>query len=173
MVYQFRDGSRVTGVDAQTAGEELDRIQVRDGKIEAPVVVEEARPSDAPLHPAFEWNNKMAAEQYRLQQARHLIRAVHVIVEENGKAHAEPEYVSVQPVAGEDRYYQNVRIALNNPDEWESALKEATRYTESVIRSLEALRKLATGKPRKTIRSLKTASESMESAKAAIAGIGK
>lgn len=67
------------GIDPQAAGEELERIRHRDGTIAAPAVVDEARPDDAVLHPCFEWVDPVAAEQYRLIQARTLIKKVRVI----------------------------------------------------------------------------------------------
>jgi hypothetical protein len=67
------------GIDAQEAGEELERIKQRDGTITAPAVVDEARPDDAVLHPAFNWNDPDAAEKYREIQARQLIKRVRVI----------------------------------------------------------------------------------------------
>jgi len=70
------------GIDPQAAGEELERIKHRDGTITAPAVVDEARPEDAVLHPAFEWQDPVAAEQYRLIQARTLIKRVRVICPE-------------------------------------------------------------------------------------------
>jgi hypothetical protein len=39
-------------------------------------VVEDARPIDSPMHDAFEWDDSKAAIEYRLEQARHLIRSV-------------------------------------------------------------------------------------------------
>ena len=70
------------GLDPQAAGEELERIKRRDGTIGAPAVVEEARPDDAILHPAFTWSDPEAAEKYRLIEARTLIKKVRVICPE-------------------------------------------------------------------------------------------
>lgn len=67
------------GIDAQEAGEELERIKQRDGTIVPEAVVDEARPEEAVLHPAFEWEDPVAAEKYRVIQARQLIKRVRVI----------------------------------------------------------------------------------------------
>lgn len=69
------------GVDAQTAGEELDRIRQEHGTLEPGTVVDESRPEEAPLHPAFEWHDPKAAELYREHQATNLIKQVRVVVE--------------------------------------------------------------------------------------------
>jgi hypothetical protein len=70
------------GIDAQEAGEELERIKQRDRTIVPEVVVDEARPEDAVLHPAFEWEDPVAAERYRVIQAQQLIKRVRVICPE-------------------------------------------------------------------------------------------
>jgi len=93
-VFRIEDGEEAMGIDAQTAGSELDRIRRRDGTIRPAAVVDEARPEEAPLHPAFEWNDPVAAEQWREHQARTLIRVVRVVP----AAPQEPRVASVRPV---------------------------------------------------------------------------
>ena len=54
---------------------ELDRIAEANGGILIPEdVVESARNPKSILHGEFDWDNNKAAEQWRLQQARQLIR---------------------------------------------------------------------------------------------------
>ena len=45
-----------------------------EGVLRAESVVEAARDPGSPLHRYFEWSDERAAHQYRLEQARHLIR---------------------------------------------------------------------------------------------------
>lgn len=55
--------------------QELNRIASKSGGILKPeIVVEEARSEDSPLHSRFTWDDSEAAHQYRLEQARRLIR---------------------------------------------------------------------------------------------------
>jgi len=54
---------------------ELDKLTV-DGKLTAQAVVDAARDESHPLHGYFEWDDSKAAHQYRLHQARALIRVV-------------------------------------------------------------------------------------------------
>jgi hypothetical protein len=93
-VYRIDDGEESFGIDAQTAGSELDRIRRRDGTIRPDVVVDEARPEEAPLHPAFEWRDPVAAEQWREHQASTLIRVVRVV-----PVPVEERVAAVRPVA--------------------------------------------------------------------------
>ncbi|MBO9380014.1 hypothetical protein GG804_24920 [Sphingomonas histidinilytica] len=115
MVYQWKDATHAI-VDAQIAGEELERIRVRqNGRLDAKDVVDASRPADAPLHEAFEWDDETAAEAYRLDQARYLIRHIDVVVE---KTAADPvavrAFVSVK--RDEDRSYTSVQHAMSDVD---------------------------------------------------------
>ena len=56
-------------------------LEDRKGKLTASQVLEVARSPDSPLHPYFEWDDSIAAEQWRLEQARELIRRVKIVVE--------------------------------------------------------------------------------------------
>lgn len=68
MIYQWKHYQ--FPIKAQDAGEELERIQMRDGYLVPATIVSEARPTDAVLHDCFEWKDDVAAEEYRKQQAR-------------------------------------------------------------------------------------------------------
>lgn len=46
------------------------------GAVKPGALVEAARPKESPAHPGFTWNDKKAAEQYRLEEARRWIRVV-------------------------------------------------------------------------------------------------
>jgi hypothetical protein len=62
-----------------------DQLQViydEHGRLTPAHVVDAARPADHPLHERFEWDNAVAGEAYRLDQARRLIRSVRVVYRE-------------------------------------------------------------------------------------------
>lgn len=52
----------------------------REGRLRPADVVDAARPADSPLHSHFEWDDGAAAERYRLNQARTLIRSITINV---------------------------------------------------------------------------------------------
>lgn len=59
----------------------LEKISGRyRGKLTPAAVVEDARDKRSPLHHYFTWNDSEAAEQWRLEQARQLIRSVKITV---------------------------------------------------------------------------------------------
>ena len=78
-IFSWAAGSLQSKVPAQDAGEELERIRTaNDGNLDAGDVVTESRPEDAPLHQLFEWDDAVAAEEHRKNQARQIIRSVRV-----------------------------------------------------------------------------------------------
>ena len=83
-------------IDAQVAGEELARISdSQGGELTPAAVVEAATPEASPLHPAFTWDDSQAAVEYRLQQARHLIRSIEIVrVEKPQQQQQHAVYVS-------------------------------------------------------------------------------
>lgn len=69
----------------EVAGERIRELTVQHGgTLTAEIVVEDARATSSPLHDAFEWDNRQAAHEYRLEQARALIRCLRVVVEPVG-----------------------------------------------------------------------------------------
>ena len=76
MVYKWKSGARAP-LPAAVVGAELERIRQKVGDAFTPAnVVDAARPVKSPLHPAFEWDDSVAAEEWRREQARYMIRCV-------------------------------------------------------------------------------------------------
>lgn len=136
--YGFRPGSRVSGIKPEVAARELERINHEQGAVTPEAVVEEAAPADAPLHPAFEWDNGKAAQEYRLAQARTLIRAV-VVEYEAKPSHA--AYVHVV-VDGEGQY-KPAEVVVNDVDLYQSAVLQLREWLASARRSVSELETLA------------------------------
>jgi len=78
--------------------DELHAIYERNGVLTPALVVEESRDETAPLHHRFEWNDGIAAEQYRRVQAAELIREVRVKygTDDKGKDKTVRAFLSVQ-----------------------------------------------------------------------------
>jgi hypothetical protein len=113
MVYQWKDGAHAV-MDAQVAGEELERIRTwNNGRLEPAHVVEVSRDPAAPLHPAFEWNDESAAVAYRLNQARYIIRSIDVVVDKE-KAQPAPVRAFVSVRRDEDRSYTSIQHAMSD-----------------------------------------------------------
>lgn len=71
----------IIGNDAESLAE-LERLaDANDGALTPAIVLEAARDEDSVLHRHFDWHDASAAEKYRLDQARTLIRSykLHVV----------------------------------------------------------------------------------------------
>lgn len=66
-------------VKAQVVGEYLEEMEKRDGSVSARQVLREAKPEGAVLHPCFTWDDKKAADRWRLKESRDLIGDLRVI----------------------------------------------------------------------------------------------
>lgn len=78
--YEFAEGARFQAgaiQDAAGVGRHIEFLRQQfKGELTPADVLADARNDNSPLHSFFEWEDGAAAEAYRLQQARGLIRAV-------------------------------------------------------------------------------------------------
>lgn len=65
-------------VDAQIVGETLEEIEKEHGAVTAKLLLDKARPKDSKIHGLFTWDNKVAAEKWRLHQASMVITGIAV-----------------------------------------------------------------------------------------------
>jgi hypothetical protein len=77
-MYEFRSGFTST-VSADTIAIRLEYLRVLLGRpVTAKDILDDARHPGSPIHDHFEWNDTVAAEKWRLQQAAALIISVRV-----------------------------------------------------------------------------------------------
>jgi hypothetical protein len=143
--YTFRVNAQVAGVEAQVVGAELERIESEHGVIDPHVVLNESRPEDAPLHGAFEWDDGLAAEKYRLDQARRVIRSVEI---DRGEHHPRDlAFVNVPIIKG----YVSSGVIATRPDLYEDARRMFAARHEAQLAQLNKLENLAPTACRKNI----------------------
>ena len=94
------------------------------GELTPQDILDDARGDNSPLHSFFEWSDSAAAEQYRLQQARGLIRAVvAVYVREDKPAIRQRAYVHIpEPQAP---HYREASHAMSQQKTREIVLRQA------------------------------------------------
>lgn len=123
MIYEYGKGPLPAGLKAIPAtitGGELQRIYQERGELTPAVLVEESRALGTLLHEVFEWNNDAAADEWRLAQARQIVRSV-VLVSQPERGEQAPTlraFVSLsRPDGGTARYYRPIIDVLESPTE--------------------------------------------------------
>ena len=131
--YVFREDEPIriksaAQANPQVIGETLAKLaDDAKGELTPKAVVDAARKKTHPLHAHFEWNDALAAEAYRLDQARNLIRIVRVEDDrtEDGTA---PAFVSIND--GDGRAYRSYENVQRSADLQIALLKQAKRDLE-------------------------------------------
>lgn len=104
--------SEVRAVGAQKIGEAILESSDASGIVDKKRLVEQARPKSAPLHPCFEWDDDVAGQLWREQQARNIVNVLTVEVAER-QATAFPS-LSLPVVQGDDEnqppHHENIYI---------------------------------------------------------------
>lgn len=126
-------------VDAQDAGEELLRIGDKYEALTPENVVEESRPEDSVLHNCFDWDDKVAAEKYRINQSQDLIRNITTVQIEDAVLH-EPvrAFVSI-----ETKEYVPVSVVVKQKELTEIMLENALKELNAFRNKYAALQPLA------------------------------
>ena len=126
--YEFAEGARFqpgAKGDAKVIGEHLEFLRKQAlGELTPEDVLADARNPNSPLHPFFEWDDSAAAEQYRLKQARGLIRSVvAVYVSEERPAVRTRAYVHI-PEKGA-KHYRDAGEAMSRTKTRQMVLQRA------------------------------------------------
>lgn len=130
--YKFRSGSRLDPKLANEAGKRLAKLNQANKQLTADVILRDARTVMSPLHSFFEWDDTAAAEKYRLEQARHLIRSVVVYYSDVPQPKLPARaFVSVQAEEPNESRYVPVHQALSDVDLRKEVLSIALQEAES------------------------------------------
>jgi hypothetical protein len=142
--YRWREGARGP-LPAQVVGTELERIRIAQGGAFVPSsVVDAARPAKSPLHPAFEWNDKIAAEKHREEQAKYLIRCIVTVTAEANEGDGEIRaFVSCLEEDEDTPSYTTTERALRDPTLRDQVLTAAFRDMEAFEKRYRKLSEMA------------------------------
>lgn len=138
MAYQYKPWARYK-TPADVAGQVMNDL-AKQNNLNAKALVDVSRPEDAALHNEFEWNDSIAAEKWRMQEARVLIDAVVLVVEE---AEVAPVRAFVQ--VEEQSNYEPIHVILKDENKTEQLLQRALTELNAFrnkYRSLEIFKKL-------------------------------
>lgn len=118
--------------DAQKCYEEIGEDSVSPES-----VLKKARNKKSELHKCFEWDNSVAAEKFRLHQARLII--CNLVVVTTSK---EDEPVRVYQITSEKNTYQPTKFFLQQPDEYQILLQRAKGELKAIQNRYKMLSEL-------------------------------
>ena len=129
--YRWKDGFHYQ-TSAEVVGEVVDQIEARDGEITKEAFLEESRPEEAPTHQMFEWDDSVAAEAYRLEQSRHIITCLQIVIEDDKQE--KTSVPAVLNIASERKaVYQNIVTVLSNEESRDLVLNRLQREVDQLI----------------------------------------
>lgn len=117
----------------------LEGIRDESGDLTPRLVVDAARPTDSPLHSHFEWDDTLAAEKWRLDQAGQLLRVtfkpdptqpthLRAFVAIKGEDSPQSSYVPTETAMQDDFMRTLVLRSMNR--EWKSFKKRYEHMAE-------------------------------------------
>ena len=131
-------------VDANDVGKEFERIEKENGEVTNKAIVDAARSEENVMHDLFEWNDKIAGEKYRLQQATNIIAAL--VVEADNNGYDKRAFVNItdnpHAVRNTPRYI-NYETAMSDEDMRKVLLKNALQELVIFKSKYKALKELS------------------------------
>lgn len=140
MIYKWKNFSYKTS--AEVAGqvcEELDRTV----GLTPENLVDASRPEDAPLHNEFEWDDMIAAEEFRRVQARGIISNLSIVIEENKQAPVRAFFSLQSGFRENSGIYESTITIMDDSDKREKLLNTAKRELDAFMRKYQMLTELA------------------------------
>lgn len=111
--------------DAQLVAEEIVSIGEKATPIQ---ILDKARNPETELHKCFEWDDSIAAEKYRLSQARKVV--CNLVIRETVKEESPPIRFFYQPKNGSG--YHTTQIIYKDPDKYQALLASVLRELVSI-----------------------------------------
>lgn len=130
-------------VDPEIVGRQIEQISEEYGVCAPRMLVEKARPKRSPIHGLFEWNDALAAEKWRIEQARAVVQTIRV-VNPDGVIQDTPAFVHVKIVSEDgisEGYKPTIQLATD-PAMRGFVLAEAITQLYALKRRYDGLKEL-------------------------------
>lgn len=128
-------------VSAEQAGKVCEELRKSDSGLTPQSLLDYSRDENAPTHNEFEWDDAIAANAHRLDQARKLIMDLRVVHDDDSRAEAKERAFVVTPDRRSE--YVPIREALSNAEWRASLLRQARKDGEVFLAKYRRLEELA------------------------------
>ncbi len=126
--------------DREKIKAELEQLE-RNGIVKPADVVEFARNPETALHACFEWDDTEAAQQWRIEQARAVIRC-YVVVEDSKPAEPVRAFVALRGDRKEGGGYRKFADVMSNEQLHAALMRDALTDLKSAQRRFAKLTEL-------------------------------
>lgn len=135
----------VSGIFRADASKCYQEIQDIGEEVKPEQVLDVARDEDTELHKCFEWDDSLAAEKYRLHQARNVINHLIVVKREVEDDDSKPIQfrVLMKNESDMDSGYKQTVVMVRDDDEYKKLLEQAYRELHSFKQKYSCLSELA------------------------------
>lgn len=137
--YMARPGSQLSHDDARRIGAFIDS-EFGENTFTPTELLERARPKSSPIHGDFDWDVKVAAEKWNLQQARHLVASI-MLVEETKSGEVTTRafhHVIERKLTGNASVYVADHVVWQEPYLAEQVIEKAKREFQAWHKRYEA-----------------------------------
>lgn len=105
-------------IDPTAAHDAIEAVRKRNGgEASADAIVKAAKVKRNPLHPEFTWDDSEAAHEYRLEQARYMMRNLVVIRKELSTDRPQRVYEVIRKPQDPEKGRQRTRYAYRSTDD--------------------------------------------------------
>ena len=119
---------------------EIKAIRDKHGKLTPKLVLDTARNPDHPLHSQFEWKDGIAAEKYRVLQARELIASVRLtFVDAAGESRSSRRYYAIRAADAGEFDYDDVEEVMADRFRRKLLLNEMQRRIDELVQQYGVL----------------------------------
>jgi len=137
--YYLKDCCAINKKYGQLIGETLEDIKTKKGKLTPDLVLEDAKKTNSKLHKFFEWDNTIAGQKWRRQQAMQIIGAVVEVVVIEGQKSKQRSFFNVKDENNE-RVYVTIKEVKSNNDYKKKLLDDIIKHLDNTTTLMKMFR---------------------------------
>ena len=138
---QYKWKAMYFDADPNAVGSELEVLEA-DGELDRETVLRYAEKNpQSELYKCFEWNDDIASHKFRLYQATSILASISIVTKEKSENSSEQltrAYVTIKN-SEEKRKFKNIKLVLENDDEYAQLRKKAYEDLERCKEKYEKL----------------------------------
>jgi DNA-directed RNA polymerase subunit L len=139
--YKARIGANFNDDEAMVIGMEIEKIKKNEGKVNPEKIIEYAKDKKSPLNKYFEWDTKIAAFQFNLQQARNLVNhLVRIVIIESNPVELKAFYSVHEEQGSPEMVYVKLEEMCTNKNYRKETFNKAIETLENLQNLLIILR---------------------------------